>query len=256
MEISFIGSGNVASHLAYALSQYFDIRYILSSRLESAQELAVQVNAVPTEEYNKLITSNLIIICVPDDVIIKISNKLSQVNNKAIVVHVSGSKGAELLQSASKDFGVFYPLQTFTKGKTIDISRVPFFINGNSQKVIDTLITIGQKLSDQVHILSDEKRMHLHIAAVIANNFTNHLLYQTKKILTQKNLKLEYLEPLIHETISKAITIDPYEAQTGPAKRKDHEVIEAHLSYLNDYVDLKELYSHFTKSIKQTYENR
>lgn len=256
MDISFIGSGNVASHLTKALSEHFNLKYILSSGIKSAKELAGIINAMATDDYELLkMASDIIIICVPDDQIIAVVKQLGRFPGNPVVAHVSGSKPAEVLIEASSDYGVIYPVQTFTKNVYVDLKKVPFFLNGNSKKALHFLDQIASRISPKIYVLNDEARMHLHLAAVMVNNFTNHLFYQTEKFLYKKQLVFEHLEPLIEETIKKAINIGPFNAQTGPARRKDLDVIDAHLHYLKNDEELNELYNTFSQLIIKTYEN-
>jgi predicted short-subunit dehydrogenase-like oxidoreductase (DUF2520 family) len=140
-------------------------------------------------------------------------------------------------------------LQTFSKSKAIDFRQIPIAIEGNSSEVTSTIHAIADRLSEKVIELSSEQRKALHIAAVFACNFTNHLYALSKRLLTDQQLEFDLLTPLINETVTKALLNDPITMQTGPAVRGDQSTINAHLDLLNDKPELKELYQKLSQSI-------
>jgi predicted short-subunit dehydrogenase-like oxidoreductase (DUF2520 family) len=141
-------------------------------------------------------------------------------------------------------------LQTFSRDKKIDFNEIPCFITAASSKLENRLYDLASKLTDKVEFISDEQRKVLHLAAVFANNFTNHLYSISKDILLYSNLKFDYLLPLIKETTSKiAEGNSPEKCQTGPAVRNDLNTIEAHLKILDKNPEYKKIYELLTKSI-------
>jgi predicted short-subunit dehydrogenase-like oxidoreductase (DUF2520 family) len=253
-KISFIGAGNVATHLAKNLCIHYELDYIYTKSGHSAQKLINEVGGKSAENINQLLSSDLVIIAVPDDEISEVVEEIG-IRHNAMIVHTSGSTEAECLAPCSNNYGVLYPLQSFSKDLRLDIGNVPFLINANSQKGLTLLQKIVNNLGSTATLLSDEDRQKVHLAAVMVNNFSNHLYYQAYKYLETNGLGFEYLKPLILETMRKAFLLGPYASQTGPARRGDERTIQNHLAQLNDYPHLRHLYSEFTKLIQTTYEN-
>lgn len=254
LKIGIVGSGNVAHHLALAISQHpnLHLQAIHSRNEKTGNELATNCACAFERSLQKFTNScNLIILCVADDAIQKL---VEQINiQEQILVHTSGFVSIQILNKHTQNFGSFYPLQTFTKNRTVDIEKVPFLILGNNHSTQNLLVELAQSLSQKVEIISDEQRRKLHIAAVMVNNFTNHLWALAHQYTKSLELNFDLLKPLLEETAQKALLFNPKDIQTGPAKRKDLKTIQQHLAMLEDE-RLKELYTWFTKSIQKEYE--
>ena len=244
--IILLGSGNVATHLGIALkNSNYTIVQVYSKSIENAKKLAKKLDAQFTNNLSKLKSSDLIIVCINDDAILSV---LSQIKNTAIV-HTSGSIGLDVFKQKFTNYGVFYPLQTFNKEIDINISEIPFCIEGNSLEFEKQLIKIAKALSNNVVKMNSQQRKQLHIAAVFVNNFTNHMYSQGKLICDEHKVPFEILYPLIEETAKKIQLISPNDAQTGPAKRNDQQTIQNHLENLNS--QQQEIYQLLTKSIQK-----
>ena len=255
MNISFIGSGNVAWHLSQELaSRGHSILEIYSRRIENAQILAQEhLNAMPTDSLNfSESNAKLLILCVADDALEAVIASL-QISDEVILAHTSGSKPISVFQEIKNPSGVFYPLQTFSKTKKIDFSGIPFCIEGNDQNTTKKLFSLASQLSDQVQLISSEQRKSIHIAAVFACNFSNHLLALADELLQKESIPFDILKPLIRETLDKALEFPPHTIQTGPARRKDHKVIEQHLKKLEKKANFQEIYKIMTQSIIDRY---
>jgi predicted short-subunit dehydrogenase-like oxidoreductase (DUF2520 family) len=253
--IVIIGSGNVATHLALTLTaKKCTITQIYSRTKKNAAALAKKISA-KTSFSNKIkdidTTADLYIIAVADDAIIKITRKL-KLKNK-LVVHTSGSNEMTILKTVSKNYGVIYPLQTFSLNKHIDFKMVPVFIEANSKSNSVLLKQFASLFSDNVSKLSSNERMQLHIAAVVACNFTNHLFVLAEQILSKNKLNFKLLKPLIEETVAKALSQSPITAQTGPAVRNDFKTVSAHIKTLSKNKKLKKIYQLISKSIIDTH---
>lgn len=247
--ISFIGSGNVATHLAKALKNAgFQINEIYSSHIENSQELAQKVGAMAIKKLADLdvVNLDLLIISVNDDAIKNVAELIP--NSNAILVHTSGTKDIAELGS-HKNIGVFYPLQTFSKEREIEFDSVPVCIEANSERVQNQIHKIARTISSDVRLTNSLKRADIHVAAVIACNFSNHLLALSQMVLEESGEDLSILKPLMQETISKAFSNSPSEVQTGPAQRGDVEVIKKHLKRLEANPDLQKLYQDLSNSI-------
>lgn len=254
LKIAIVGSGNVAHHLAHAFYYHPEINFTaLFTRNKLTGRVladAVQVKFVEkVEDLAKI--CDLIIICASDDSIAGICKHLQ--THKHIIAHTSGVVSIEELSIASINYGSFYPLQTFTKTREVDLKEVPFLIDGSNNDTTKVLEELAELVSNKVSLVSDEKRRKLHVAAVIVNNFSNHLFALTKDYTDSLDLDFDLLKPLMQETVLKALAQNPKDIQTGPAKRKDYQTIAQHEKMLKD-PKLKELYLWFTQSIEKYYE--
>jgi predicted short-subunit dehydrogenase-like oxidoreductase (DUF2520 family) len=244
-----IGTGNVAWHLGTALSKAgIDVVQVFGRRPERAKALAAQLQSTPISDFNNLAEdADFYLVCVSDAAIAEVGRKLQNV--RGIVAHTSGSVRMDAL-SKNENRGVFYPLQTFTAGVPVDFNHVPLLCEGNSAQTEAALMALAFELSTKVFAISSDQREKLHVAAVFANNFTNHLFAQAHRICEANKIPFSVLHPLILETARKATETNPEESQTGPAKRGDAVTIEKHLNQLTD-PNLHELYLLLTKSIQK-----
>ncbi len=251
-DVIIIGAGNVGTHLALALKNagYF-IKQVFSRDMANAKCLADLVNAEAISEIEMIHTkAAYYIIAVSDAKITLIADDLPDV--KGIVVHTAGSIPLSVLEKFSSH-GVLYPFQTLTKDRSIEFTKVPILIEGNNKVVCNELNNLASSITGEVHPVDSEKRALLHIAAVFSSNFANHMYSISQQILEKSGLDFNILKPLITETAQKAISMNPIDAQTGPAKRKDFEIIGKHLEDLHDSKLIKEIYSTVSKSIVNTY---
>ena len=243
--IILLGSGNVATHLGIALkNSNYTITQVYSKSLENAKVLANKLDAPFTNNLTKIKSADLIIVSVNDDAILSVLSKL----RNAAIVHTSGSTGLNIFKEKFSNYGVFYPLQTFNKEVNINISEIPFCIEGNSMEFEKQLIEIAKTLSNNVVKMNSEQRKQLHIAAVFACNFSNHMYSIADNFLTQADIDFKILLPLIKKTIAKLESNKPKEVQTGPAKRKDTAIIQEHIANINEK-DIKELYHKISLNI-------
>ncbi|WMJ71701.1 DUF2520 domain-containing protein [Cytophagaceae bacterium ABcell3] len=249
-KISFVGAGNVAWNLAPAFENAgIKVEEIYSRNKDHAQNLTHRLYdaiALDCPDFSSS-KSDVIVIAVPDDYISEVVAQL-QVPDHSIVVHTSGTAPLEVLDGI-KQFGVMYPLQTFSKSKAVQLDNVPFFLEGSDEQVYELIEILVSAVSKHIYRASSADRLSLHVAAVFACNFTNHLYGISDNILKQANLPFDVLKPLIAETMEKAFLLSPAEAQTGPAVRKDVKTLEKHLSYLSGQPALKDLYKILTKRL-------
>jgi predicted short-subunit dehydrogenase-like oxidoreductase (DUF2520 family) len=199
-------------------------------------------------------SSRIFIIAVADDAITDVVHNVI-LPNDAVLLHTSGSQPLNLLAyAATSRIGVFYPLQTFTKSRKVDFQDVPVFIESADSQTEKILVHMGRAISKKVHSISSSDRRSLHLAAVFASNFTNHMLALSKDVIETTDLKFEWLKPLIAETINKSLTLGPEAAQTGPAKRGDLEILDMHLAMLQNDPALAEIYRVISQNIVDRYD--
>lgn len=249
--ITIIGAGNVAYHLCKAFiekgisPQQVFVRN--KSKAESFNKMGVEVvrNAVDIKK------SDLFILAVNDDSIADAAALLPA--GDAIVVHTSGSMPCEILKDFSPNYGVFYPLQTFSLEREVEFKAIPIFIEGADPATEMRLKNLASLLSESVIQSTNLDRRLLHLAAVYVSNFSNALFGIAYQILEENQLSFEHLAPLMRETVEKAIAKNPLGGQTGPARRNDKETIAAQLNLLKSSPAEKEIYEMLTKYIINKY---
>jgi len=254
MKVVFIGSGNLATHLSLAMKVAgIEVVQVYSQTESHASLLANKLSCSYTTE-PELIVSNadIYIFSVKDSALLDLIHKIPQ--NKGLWLHTAGSVPMGVFEGFNDRYGVLYPLQTFSKNRDIDFSNVPVFIESNSAGDEAYLLSFAGKLTRQVIPLSSEKRKHLHLAAVWACNFTNHMYLMASKILQEQSLSESFLLPLIDETAAKVHQLSAREAQTGPAIRYDENIIEKHIELLSD-PNMKELYRLISRNIHKESSN-
>ena len=248
--VSIVGAGNVAYHLGKAFSNAgIKIDFIFSRTQSNTQKLADLVDAKTTNVLADLQKSDLIICATPDDTLIDLIPILAPI---APVVATSGTFNVLALE-LDTPIGVFYPLQTFSKSKVTDFSVIPLFIESNTVDFNEILLELGKKMSRTVVELAWEKRKTLHLAAVFANNFTNHLIDIAQQQLQAAQLPFEWIQPLLNETLAKLEFQSAKDAQTGPARRNDQQTIQQHILMLP--AEEAKIYELLTASIQQRFSN-
>jgi len=250
-KITIIGSGNVAWHLASALEEAgHSIQEVYSRNLVHAKKLASKLyDAFPTDDLDFGDSeSKLFFIAVPDDAIEEVLEDL-RIPDHAVIAHTSGTKSLNVFDLLFSSKAVFYPLQTFSKERKIIFKEIPICIEADSEETKKVINEVAKSISHYVYYFNSEKRKVLHIAAVFACNFTNHLLALSKEILDKEEIDYGMLNPLISETINKALDYDPQSMQTGPAIRKDVKILQEHMKYLQDDPDKKQIYRILSESI-------
>ena len=249
MEIVLLGSGNIATHLGKAFKMAGqNIVQVWSRSIEKATELADSVGGNAVLDLSEITTSaDLYILAINDDAIRSIAEQLTI--GKGLLVHTSGTTGLEILDGIAERTGVFYPVQTFSKIKAVDLRQVPIAIEGNSADVTDFLHSLASRLSERVFEMDSLQRRTLHAAAVFACNFTNHMYVLANDLLKDQSLSFDLLRPLIAETALKIQSADPATVQTGPAIRNDQSTMDKHLELLSGKPSMMEVYEMLSQSI-------
>lgn len=245
-----IGSGNLATNLGLSLvSKGYTVLQVWSKQLKNAEKLAKKLNCDYTDSLNNLHGADLYIVSVKDDSINSVLNKISFDS----VVHTSGSTDINIFKEKFDNYGVLYPLQTFNKNILSDFSEIPICIESNNKKYEKKLFHLANSLSKNTIKISSEQRKIIHIAAVFASNFTNHMFTIADSLLADQKIDFKLLIPLINQTIAKLNTNIAKDVQTGPAKRKDNKIIKDHLNNISNNSN-KELYRLITNSIIESNE--
>jgi predicted short-subunit dehydrogenase-like oxidoreductase (DUF2520 family) len=249
MNIVMLGSGNVATHLGKAFSNAgHTILQVWSRSFSHAKELADQLGAEAIDQLGQLTPEgDLYIVSVVDDAIIPVLEQLSSIY--ATVVHTSGSTDMEVISPYSKDYGVFYPLQTFSKGVAIDLTNTPILLEASNENVLNKIKALASSISRNVQYCNSDQRVKLHIAAVFSCNFTNHLYAIAQELLSESKLDFDLIRPLILETAQKVMDRLPNEVQTGPAVREDQLTLDRHRQKLKNHPDWLSIYNLLSSDI-------
>jgi len=227
ISVLIVGDGNVANHLNEAFGKVDEI----------------QLTKINSRKLENIPSTDITILAVSDDAIAEVSKKI----NNDFLVHTSGACSIDELQNKNSK-GVFYMLQTFTKNKPVNFSKVPFCLEANNTKNYKLLEKLASLIGKNIYKIDSNQREKLHVAAVFVNNFTNYMYSIGNDICEKHQIPFEILYPLIEETSEKIKSLAPKDAQTGPAIRKDHQTIKNHLNLLDN--NQKEIYQLLTKSIQ------
>lgn len=254
LKIAVIGSGNVATHVAKALSLHHTILAVWSPNPQHASRLARLLQTQSVTDISKLPAhADLYLTAVKDDALAEVARQVASLHTNGLFVHTAGSVPQTIWEGHVNRYGVFYPMQTFSKQKEMDLQEVPFFIEAKHADDAQLLTQIARTISHRVYPATSEQRKKLHLAAVFCCNFTNYLYTLAADLLHEDGLPFDAFLPLIRETSDKLHQLPPYEAQTGPALRNDRTVIEAHLQALADKPQLKAVYELLSAGIQQRH---
>ena len=248
MKLVLIGSGNVAYHLAKAFTENDIVISQIFGRNEKAlQEIGLQNNIPYSTE--KIKDADFYIIAVNDSAVEEVSKLISK--KDCLVAHTSGSLPKEIL-SGNYRKAVFYPLQTFSKSKDLDYKTIPFFLESEIDEDFSLMKNLALQISDNVETSTYEKRKLVHLSAVFACNFVNHIFARAKEITDAQDIPFQYLYPLIEETVNKIREISPKDAQTGPSIRNDIRITKMQEEMLEG--EHLKVYQTLNESIKKMYE--
>jgi len=250
--VSFVGSGNVATHLALALFKAgIGIKSVFSPNKLNADEFAEKFKCQVVSDITETAKSiDMLILAIPDSRVAEVCNSIP--DNGTLVVHTSGINAMEALKSKSR-YGVFYPLQTFSKERELDMKTVPFCLEANNNNDLQRMYELAKKISSNVHFVNSKKRKLLHLTAVMVSNFSNHLYHLSYDILESGGVSFDFLKPLIQETASKVEEIHPHKAQTGPARRNDITTLEEHMKMLSQFPEYQQVYKLLSEQIRKKF---
>jgi len=247
--VSFVGAGRVAGALCREMHMAgLSIHQIVSETGASSRKLADSCKASWSQDLTFTDATDIIIVAVPDHRLKTVLENIKCSMN-SVIVHTAGSMGIDIFPEHMKHVGVLYPLQTFSNERKVVFKNLPFFIEASDNHSLILLKNIAEAIGGKVHFVDTEHRRLLHVASVFVCNFTNHMFSAGKEISSKAGFSFDVLEPLIKETVSKALERGPENSQTGPAVRSDHNTIKKHLNLLSFSPDLQSIYREVTKSI-------
>ena len=253
--IVVIGSGNVAGILSPELVRAgISVLQVYSRNIAHANTLAFNIGAGAVDNIAEITdNADLYLFCVSDSALIPL---LQQKNWKGkFLAHTAGSMPMSVFKPFSDRYGVLYPFQTFTKGRNINVSEIPFFIEAGSHEELSLLEQLAGKISSKCQPISSKQREIIHLAGVFANNFANYMLTVGENLLHRENLPVEWLRPIVAETFNKALESGPANSQTGPAVRNNIEILEKHIALLAQSPDWQKIYTFVSESIQKYYRS-
>jgi predicted short-subunit dehydrogenase-like oxidoreductase (DUF2520 family) len=233
MNIIIIGQGNVATNLHHAFTK----RGVACQMVSSRQGL------------DQLPQANVYIYAVKDEALAAVVEQVKG-KEKAMHLHTSGSMPISIFGADKPHAGIFYPFQTFSKARVIeDFSTVPVFFEARGIDDISAVYSLALTITSHVYETTQHDRERLHVAGVYACNFTNLMYTMASELLQNTHIPFSALLPLIDETAAKIHTLPPRDAQTGPARRGDENVMAHHLDLLDE--EKRQLYSLLSDSIRK-----
>ncbi len=252
-KIVIVGTGKVAFRLAKRLkSKGLPLSQVIGRSADSAALLASELHCPWTDRWDDILPdADWVLVAVSDDAIDEVAAQLFKYIPDVLVTHTSGATPSDVLAPYFSRFGVFYPLQSFTKERQPVWSKIPFCVDASTQEDLMFLKRMAKVIGNLVYQVNDQQRAVLHVAAVFANNFTNHCFAIAEKILENADLPFEMLHPLMEETLAKAIIDSPAKMQTGPAVRGDEETIGRHLILLENHPNWKTIYEDISNDITE-----
>lgn len=230
------------------------VRSTMKDGRKECTEAASDCTVVATDALENLPDADVYIVSVKDDALPAVAAAWPADQKGRVVLHTAGSVAMDVIATTSDHYGVLYPMQTFSKNKSVDFSKITVFVEGSDSVAEEVAICLGECIFGKCQRLSSADRKYLHLAAVFACNFVNHMYDVAYDILKGQNIDPTCLLPLIAETAQKVESVDPHDAQTGPARRGDRAVVNRHIDALGNQPLLQQMYSMLSESILQRYE--
>lgn len=255
-KIVMFGAGNLAFHLAEALHKSgYRIVQVYSRTEDNARKLADMVNAKPITNYNEFDpTADILIFALNDTVLFEFISKIQFSGQLAL--HTSGSLSMDIFKGKADHYGVLYPLQTFSKFRKVNFYEVPLFIEAGNPKDLANLQMFASSLGARTLHADSSQRRQIHLAAVFASNFVNHMYSLGGQLAKKSGFSFDVLKPIILETALKAVESgEPVACQTGPAFRRNIEIMAKHLEMMPDSSNMQKIYTFVSNSIVEMHHN-
>lgn len=243
----------MATHLGMALTEAgHRIVCVYSRTMASASALAARTGSAATDDVRQVpLSADVFVVAVKDAVLESLSAQLAKGREEQVFLHTAGSMPMAVFQGLVQHYGVFYPMQTFSKERQVDFAEIPVFIEGSDDDALHCARTLAESISRRVIPMSSDERKYLHLAAVFACNFTNHCYALASDILREHGLPFDVMLPLIDETTRKVHDFEPSQVQTGPAVRYDENVISMQTAMLAGRPLVQDIYERMSQSIHQ-----
>jgi len=255
-KVVLLGSGNLANHFGkYFIKNKINVTQVISRNKHTVTALSRKLKTLCDTSIEMIDRkADAYFLCVNDDSIKQLSVDLSGfLSSDKLLIHCSGSRSLEEIDDYFENRAVIWPLQSFGILSKLDWIRIPFFVE-SSHGATNAIEEFCKKLKWKYYPVDYVRRKRIHLAAVIANNFTNFNLIVADKILHSIDIPLEVLKPILNEGIENAFLNGPEQSQTGPAKRSDQKVIQFQLKELSGIMpEFKEIYKLYSQKIQDHY---
>jgi predicted short-subunit dehydrogenase-like oxidoreductase (DUF2520 family) len=245
LKIALVGNGNVGTYLWKAFANT-DVHCGLFARKPEGNQHALE------SLYSKIALFDVVLLCVKDDAIASLSATLPAGNY--LLAHCSGAANLNVLDAKHAQRGVFYPLMSLKAGHAVSPNQIPFCLEWEQEDSLDTLTELSNALGAAWFPVNSTQREQLHLAAVFAHNFSNHMFRIAQDLLDTHHLDFKILLPLLQQNLEMLHHKKAKDLQTGPAIRQDTGTINKHLHLLPNET-LKVLYSTITNSIQHPDEH-
>jgi len=258
MRIVLIGAGRLATNLGLSLLRAgHEIVCVYSRTMASAKTLSERIGGQPVDKAEDLpMGADAYIISIKDSALAGMIPAVTKGRESQVFMHTAGSMPMEMFKGMAHHYGVFYPMQSFSKERLVDFAEIPTFIEANDAKAMGVIRLLAESVSERVRELSSDDRQYLHLAAVFACNFTNHCYAMAAEILEEHGMGFDVMLPLIDETARKVHQLHPLQAQTGPAVRYDENVIRHQAQLLQSHPVMKDLYERMSLHIHRKAGNQ
>lgn len=254
MNIVLLGAGNIAHYFAQQLSAASGINVIqLYNRTADHGKPLSNAWNIPlvTEIAGIDRNADAFIFCVKDSAIAELAATLPL--GERLAVHCAGSQSLDILEACSRNTAVIWPVYSINKNSLPQHREVPLMVEGNNERALQHALYLAEQLSNLVTPVSYQQRQYMHLNAVIANNFTNHLYAICAKISAEQHLPFDSLLPIIRQTVAQLGQYDPASVQTGPAIRNDQPTLQKHLALLGEHPEWAAVYESISASILKMY---
>lgn len=212
--------------------------------------------------------ADVTLIAVPDDAIAAVAtqvaeslhDKLEQLPGR-LVFHCSGALSAEVLAPLAALGWLTasaHPLATFADGASLrERFAGTWCALEGEPRAVPQLRTAFEAIGARTVILDSAAKTLYHAAAVCASNYLVTLMDVSQRILghagIQSTQAAALLEPLARSALDNTFRLGPEAALTGPIKREDHRVVEAHHAALSklgpEWAQLYRDLAHFTAEL-------
>jgi predicted short-subunit dehydrogenase-like oxidoreductase (DUF2520 family) len=250
-KIVILGAGNVSLHISrhlYLAGHQVDC--IWSRNQNSALRVAAASGSKAVSSPDEVPDdADFYLLVVSDSAIEELASVFS--GRKGIWMHAAGAVPLDVLKTYFGEYGVLYPLQTFSAHREVALDEVPFLVEGSSPAVMKKIHSLAFSLSEKVVEMNSAERLKVHLAAVFANNFSNHMVTIATRFLKENGGDFSLLEPILKETFRKMLEAGPEEAQTGPALRGDMETMRKHLDLLGKFPEWELIYNSVSRDINK-----
>ena len=252
MDIVIVGCGNVGTYLAETFTeQGLSVVQVYNRRISKARKLASVCNCEYTSSLRKVRTdADVYFLTISDSAIRDISEQIRV--DDGLVIHCSGATDISVLSKSHVRCGVMWPVETIKEIKTAHSRKFTLFYESTRQEDLKIIRKLGKTLTSNIQAASSDERLRYHLAAVLVNNYVNHLYHLAEDFLNGSNLDFEKLYPIIQSTAKGIIKNSPQKLQTGPAFRDDRKTITKHQKILKDHPDLKRVYKTMYESIRKS----